>query len=272
MVAATAAPTPATLDGAPPRAAPVRLTNVSPEVGSERATLETLLDLQERDTAADRLRHRRDTLERREVLTQAEGRIADLEARLDDVGGRRDSAAREEQRFDDEARALETKAAEVERRLYSGEVASPRELQALQADVEQLRRHRRSLEDRELAVMEQREALDTELAELKSAAASIGSQATELREAVGREEATIDAELAAETLAREELASRIDAELLEEYERCRRHSRGAGAARLVGGTCQGCHLSIPATEAERIRKGPPGTVAHCDNCGCILVP
>jgi predicted nucleic acid-binding Zn-ribbon protein len=45
-----------------------------------------------------------------------------------------------------------------------------------------------------------------------------------------------------------------------------------GAAQLNGTTCQGCHLSIPSVEAERIRKSPAGTVAHCDNCGCILVP
>ena len=44
-------------------------------------------------------------------------------------------------------------------------------------------------------------------------------------------------------------------------------------ARLVGNTCQGCRLTIPATEVDRIRKaGPDGDVAHCDNCGAILVP
>ena len=57
------------------------------------------------------------------------------------------------------------------------------------------------------------------------------------------------------------------------YERCRRNAPGGvGAARLVGLTCQGCHLTIPSTEAERIRKSAEGTVAHCDNCGCILIP
>jgi hypothetical protein len=45
-----------------------------------------------------------------------------------------------------------------------------------------------------------------------------------------------------------------------------------GAARLVGTTCQGCHLTIPATEVDRIRKAPKGTVEYCDNCGAILVP
>jgi len=65
----------------------------------------------------------------------------------------------------------------------------------------------------------------------------------------------------------------IDAPMLALYERCRSiAASGIGAARLVGHTCQGCHLTIPATEVDALRKSPPGTVAHCDNCGAILVP
>lgn len=245
------------------------------EVGSEvstEAAYDTLLELQDRDTAADRLRHRRDALEERATLEGVAARLGDVETRRAELQGRRDEAAREEQRFDDEATSLEAKAAEVERKMYSGEIASPRELQAMQSDVEQLRRHQRGLEDRELAVMEQRGALDAEVGKLDAEVGALEAEAQELRDVLGRVEAEIDAELATETAARTELAARLPGDLLEEYERCRRRARGIGVARLAGGTCQGCHLSIPATEAERIRKGGGGTLAHCDNCGCILVP
>jgi uncharacterized protein len=241
------------------------------EVGSG-ITLDALIDLQEHDTAADRLRHRRDTLEERGTLGRAEGRLHEVTARRDELQSRRDESAQEEKRFDDESQSLEAKAAEVERKMYSGEVASPRELQAMQADVDQLRRHRRGLEERELAVMEQREALDREVEKLGEEASALEAEVQALRDALTREESTIDAELATETSARDELAAGLSPDVLEDYEDCRARARGVGAARLVGGTCQGCHLSIPATEAERIRKGPAGTVAHCDNCGCILVP
>lgn len=234
--------------------------------------LDTLLELQSRDTAIDRLRHRRDTLPERATLDTARTDFGVLEKQLADATPRRDEAAREERRFDDEARSLEEKAAEVERRMYSGEVTSPRELQVLQADVDQLRRHRRSLEDRELEVMERREALDAEVANLEARARELDGDATRLESVLSAAETEIDAELAEERAARDELAASVDASLLDDYERCREHARGVGAARLNGTTCQGCHLSIPSVEAERIRKSPPGTVAHCDNCGCILVP
>ena len=244
---------------------------MSAEVGSE-VMYDTLLDLQDHDTAADRLRHRRETLEERGALAGVEARFAEVDARRAELRTRRDDAAREEQRFDDEAKSLEERAAEVERKMYSGEIASPRELQSMQADVDQLRRHQRGLEDRELAVMEQREALDNEMAKLDAEAGALETEGGQLRDVLTRAEAEIDAALGAERAARDELAGRLSVELLDDYERCRRHARGIGAARLVAGTCQGCHLSIPSTEAERIRKGGAGVIAHCDNCGCILVP
>ena len=242
-------------------------------MGAEASVmLDTLLELQARDTAIDRLRHRRDTIPERAALDAVRTDLAAHEMRLADATERRDEVVSEERKFDDEAGSLETKAAEVERTMYSGEVTSPRELQMLQADVDQLRRHRRSLEDRELDVMERREALDAEVRELETRAGELQADAARLEGVLSAAEAEIDEELAGERAARDELAATVDAALLDDYERCRERARGVGAARLNGTTCQGCHLSIPSVEAERIRKSPPGTVAHCDNCGCILVP
>jgi predicted nucleic acid-binding Zn-ribbon protein len=234
--------------------------------------LDTLLELQTRDTAIDRLRHRRDTLPERAALESVRTELSAAGTQLAEVTAQREEVAREEQRFDDEARSLEDKAAEVERRMYSGEVSSPRELQALQADVEQLRRHRRGLEDRELEVMERRESFEPAVDQLRGRVGELESEAERLGAVLAEVEGEIDEELVGEIAARDEIAATVDASLLEDYERCRERARGVGAARLNGSTCQGCHLSIPSVEAERIRKSPPGTVAHCDNCGCILVP
>jgi uncharacterized protein len=234
--------------------------------------LDTLLELQTRDTAIDRLRHRSDTLPERAALESVRTELGTVGKQLAEATARREEVAREERRFDDEARSLEEKAAEVERRMYSGEVTSPRELQTLQADVDQLRRHRGGLEDRELEVMERRESLDAEVAEFDRRAGELETEAERLGAALSEVEGELDDELSGERSARDDIAATVDAGLLADYEQCRQRARGMGAARLNGTTCQGCHLSIPSVEAERIRKSPPGTVAHCDNCGCILVP
>jgi uncharacterized protein len=234
--------------------------------------LETLLLIQERDTALDRLRHRRAALPARSELAAREVDVKSNRVRVDELRRDRDEVLGEERRLDDEATSLETRAKEVEARLYSGTVASPRELQAMQADVDMLKRHRDGIEDRELEIMERREQLDQELAVADSALADAASEVDRLRGVIAEAEQEIDAEVTVESKARAELAGSVPERLLGDYERRRSRNRGSGVARLVGDTCQGCHLSIPSTEVERIRRGPEGSVAYCDNCGCILVP
>jgi len=234
--------------------------------------LETLLTLQEHDSALERLLHRHQTLPERDALAVAEARVAELDARLGTSRGERDRLAHEEQQLDDEARSLADKATEVESRMYSGEVSSPKELQAMQADVEQLRRHQRTIENRELELMEAREPLELTLAELEEQRRGLGAEVERLQSELAHAEADIISEMKSERATRDGIAAGIDPALVKEYDRCRAQAKGAGVARLLGTTCQGCHLSIPAIEAEQIKRSGGIPLAHCDNCGAILVP
>jgi uncharacterized protein len=234
--------------------------------------LEALLLVQEHDTARDRLRHRRAALPERVELDSRSTQLRALDAQAREIRGRRDTVLTDERRLDDEARILGTRADEADAKLYSGTVSSPRELQAMQADVEMLRRQRSDLEDQELEVMEAREALDAQLATLEADTAVVSADVERLGAAISAAETEIDEELAKEDMARAQQAAAVPASLLADYERRRAQNRGAGAARLVGTTCTACHLSIPSTEAERIRRDAGAVVAYCDNCGAILVP
>jgi uncharacterized protein len=236
------------------------------------STLDLLLLVQERDTALDRLRHRREALPARSELAAREADVAAHTTRVRELTAQRDEVLGEEKRLDDEASSLDARAKEVEQRLYSGTVASPRELQAMQADIDMLKRHRGDIEDRELEVMERREQLDQDLTVAQNALGDATAEADRLRGVIAESEAEIDAEIAVEEQARSQHTTQVPDSLLHDYERRRVRNRGAGVARLVGDTCQGCHLSIPSTEVERIRRAPEGSVAYCDNCGCILVP
>ncbi len=235
--------------------------------------LEQLLVVQEHDSAAEGLRHRRAILPEREVLARAEAEVAALEPQLADARGRRDEVAREVKRLDDESAAVTARVKEVEKLMYSGSVSSPRELQAMQADVEQLNKHSRTLDDRELELMERQEALDSEVGGIEQRIGDLRAEADTARGALVEKESAIDAELAVELEARGTAAGVLSPDLLAAYERIRQSNHGAGVARLIGNTCQGCRLTIPATEVDRIhRQGAEGTVFHCDNCGAILVP
>lgn len=233
--------------------------------------LERLLVVQEHDLALDRLRHQRATLPARARLEAAHAAIAAGAPGLAEVRDRRDAVARDARRLDDEVSAVRAKAAEANRTLYSGSVTAVKELQALQAEVDQLGARQRELEDRELELMEANEGLDAEVGVLESAEAVHREAAAAALVELKAAEAEVDAEIAVEIAARADAAAGITGSLLATYEQIRARAHGVGVARLVGGTCQGCRLSIPATEVDRISRGVPGD-SRCDNCGAILVP
>src|ERR671932_37908 len=66
-------------------------------------------------------------------------------------------------------------------------------------------------------------------------------------------------------------ASGLPPELSRLYEQLRTKLGGIGAARLVNARCSGCHLPLPATELDRIRREPPDALIRCDQCGRVLV-
>ena len=235
------------------------------------AAYDDLLTLQTHDSAVDRLRHRRATLPERAELEAKRAAHGELEAQRLEVAARRDAELREERRLEDEVRSLEAKAKAVDQKMYSGTVSSPKELQAMQADVEQLQRQAREREDEELEVLVRREALDEEVTGIEAAQAALVAEMQALLAAVGAQEREIDADLATEEAARAALSPGIPESALRLYEQIRVANKGVGAARLVGMNCQACHLALPATEVDRIRHLPADELVRCEHCGAILV-
>ena len=134
-----------------------------------------------------------------------------LAAQIGVLTGQRDEVAHEEKRLDDEASSLRDKASEVEAKMYSGSVSSPRELQAMQADVDQLRRHERNLETRELELMEAREPLDSNLAELDTQRSRARRRSRPRTCVAGASaEVAIDQEMAEERKARDAIAGELE--------------------------------------------------------------
>jgi uncharacterized protein len=232
---------------------------------------DALLQVQEHDTTCDQLEHRVRTLPARGQLEACMARVAAVEVKGAEVQGARDELARGQQRLEDEIALLRDKANEHDRRLYSGTIANPRELQALQDEIAALRRRIGQLEDQELELMEQIEPLDSALAGLASEAAALDDEARRLRASIAEQEAEAAAELEAVRGRREAIAAEVDEELLAEYDVLRRRLGGVAIARLVGGSCGGCHLGLSAVEVDRLRHLPPEEPARCEECGRLLV-
>ena len=230
-----------------------------------------LLAVQEHDTRTDQLNHRIETLPVRSDLVQLADDVRAVDDQLADAQRRRDELGRSQQRLEDEIASLTERANQAEKQLYSGAVTNPRELQALQDDVASIRRRIGQLEDDELEIMELVEPVDAERTQLTGERERLDAEGARLRAALDEAESELAAQLAAVQAEREAAAAEVPDELWPEYDKLRARFGGVGIARLVGSTCQGCHLALPAVEVDRIRKLPLDEAVHCEECGRLLV-
>lgn len=233
--------------------------------------LETLLEVQDLDLELDRHQRRAQQLPQRQALADAVRTIGELEESYQQAAAEAATASSYQRRLEDELGSQNSKIAEADRHLYSGEVTSPKELQALQANLDSLRRHGSRIEDDLLNAMEVREPLDEAAAELLARLTSARAM---------RDQAEADLKEATDSILqsamqvkkhRDELAKSVPSQLMGAYANTRQRLGGVALARLVGSQCSGCHLSLPAAEVSRIHREHL-VATNCDECGRILVP
>lgn len=233
--------------------------------------LHQLLTLQDHDTRIDQLNHRRATMPERERLGALRTTGQRLATAVAELSGQRTTLAREQRRLEDQVAAIEEKRRSVDKAMYGGTVTNPRELQAMQEEMNSLARRQGQLEDQVIELMEQVEPIDARLAALTAEVDTNRSEVGTAEQQVAEAEADITSELARETAERDEARVGLPAELVEEYGHLRSRNGGVGVARLAGSQCGGCHLTLSAVEVARIKKLPPEAVTHCEECGRILV-
>jgi predicted nucleic acid-binding Zn-ribbon protein len=232
---------------------------------------ESLLAVQALDTRADQLAHRFESLPERGRLAEIGEQADGIDRQLAAVDQRRGELSRSQQRLEDEVASLTERANQAEKQLYSGSVSNPRELQALQDDIASIKRRIGQIEDDELEIMELSEPVDAQRAELAAQREKLDADAQSVAAALAEAVSAIDAERAEVQRDRAAAAEDVPGELWPEYDKLRSQLGGVAIARLVGTTCQGCHLALSAVEVDRIRKLSPDEPVHCEECGRLLV-
>lgn len=233
--------------------------------------LDALLALQDLDTRIDQEVHRRAALPQRGELAQVERSLAQLRTARAGVAATRGEVAARQELAEKELKATEDRVAHVTIMLFGGTVRASRELQAMAADVDSLKKRASDLEDRALALMDEREPLDEQVAQLDAQADVLEERRDALGQALAEAEAAVDGALAELTARRPLLQAAVPGTLLPTYERLRARLGGVAVARLIGGHCDGCHLALPAVELDRIRHHDAGALEYCEQCGRILV-
>lgn len=231
--------------------------------------MDRLLELQEIDSAADRLEARKRQLEVGDELRAARAAMEETESRLGELRLALDAIGREQQRLEHEIDSMARKAQAEEKRLYDGSIVNAKELEALQHEIANLKDRRGRAEDELLEQMLRREDLESRASELEAEMAEARARVEEIGGDAVKELEEIDAALRAKRSAREGLVPELDDELLELYEDLRRQKKGIGAAALVDGVCSACHEKLSALELDRLKK--TDGVKRCEYCRRIVI-
>ena len=113
--------------------------------------------------------------------------------------------------------------------------------------------------------------INSRITELITQEAGFAAEITDLE--IRKENALAAFNTELESIATERAAtlSTVPPDFIALYEKIRTSNNGTGAAALIAGTCNGCHLSINAVELKRIADLAEDEVIRCEECRCILV-
>jgi predicted nucleic acid-binding Zn-ribbon protein len=230
-----------------------------------------LLELAELDAELGRIDHRRQGLPEHEELRELEERDAQLRDSLAALEAEDGDLRRGQAKAESDVEQVSTRVDRDRKRLDTGQVSSPRELENLQSEIASLGRRQSDLEEIVLDVMERRETAQQAHRDAVAERARIatGIAAVTARRDIALGELAEQARKAGSRRA--EVAAQEPAELLALYDRLRAQHDGVGAAALRRGRCEGCHLSMNTVDLNSIRAAAPDEVLRCEECRRILI-
>lgn len=230
-----------------------------------------LLDLQKHDTELLQLAHRRSALPQIAQVQDLAAQLGSFQLKLVAIKTEISDISLAQTKADNDVSQVVQRAERDQQRLDSGAVTSSKDLEALQHEIVSLRKRQTELEDVELEIMEQLEQARAVQVEIEAQVVATSAELEQATHSRDDEFADIDALIANEMSVRQQVAQNVDPELLALYDKVRIDLGGVGAALLHRGACQGCHISLDATEVDRIRNLPSDTVVRCEECRRILV-
>lgn len=224
-----------------------------------------LYRLQEIDTTWDRVRRRILQLQKMSggspELVQMRERTRAVETELQDV-------RRQQREAEAESASLAQRIMESEGILMGGQVRNPKELEALNANVESMRRHKGALDDRSVEAMVKADEIGQHFAVQSSTLQSQEAEWQSQQQNIDEELQKRKKEYVYLKNMREQLVKDMDGKMLEQYEYLRGRKNGIAVAKLENGSCTACHMQVPVGLISSVRRNDQ--LVPCAACGRIL--
>lgn len=224
-----------------------------------------LLALQEIDTEIGRLHAERETLDRGDRVERA---LQTRQAKLAAAERRLHGFEAEQRNAELELKALEEKKHGESRKLYEGRITAPRELQALQSEVEALERQRQRLDEAILRRADEIEAARKNVEAVRSTVEEAEKALSVMRKRYNKASSRIDAELAKYEPERARIAATINKDTLRRYDDIRKRNHNLAAVRVQIGACGGCRMKVGSAVLRRIAAND--SYVYCESCTRFL--
>lgn len=226
--------------------------------------LEKLLRLQDRDQRI---------AETQSALASIPKELAAREADLAALRKALDSKKARSREIETERKTLENEVLSHRERIsrYKTQQLQTRkneEYAALAHEIDAVEKQITSIEDREIELMEEMEALAPSLKEADAAFHEGVQKNSAQVAAIGQKRGNLGAQLDSLQTTRPALLEGIDEDLLDLYTRLFKAKNGAAVVALEQGICTGCHMSVPQQTVVETRSGRQ--IVQCPQCGRIL--
>ena len=228
------------------------------------AELDTLFKLQEID---DRLLEKKREIAKYEAqLAERKAAIAACDKRIEELGVRRKQLVND--RAFAERRVTENQDQLRDRRQRLGRVRTEKELRANENEINSMREEISQHEEELLALMDQVDAVEAEVAAAKAERQEITDadhrHVEEEAERIAALQTAID-EIKKE---REAVVGELDGAIVKRYDMVLERRGGRAVVQITSGSCGGCHMGIPPQTVIEILRA--GAIRVCPNCQRIL--
>ena len=222
-----------------------------------------LLELQKLDQKESALRHKRDSHPAHATVREFAGRVADLQRAAI-------SQSAVIARIEDEIAKVSERRKRQQSRIDNNQVPL-RDISAMEHEIAQMDRRLAKLEDDQVEAEERVEAARAAQDQMKAEAQAIAADIEALKAQFEADVADADDELRRVIAARRELADRLPADLLEEYEEARRRNGALAVIEVRDGYGVGVAADLSPMELERIRLTPADELYLTEDTAQIVV-
>jgi predicted nucleic acid-binding Zn-ribbon protein len=168
-----------------------------------------------------------------------------------------------------ESRSLAERIESADKQLMSGEIHIPKELEALQASAEALRRQRSLVEDSAVEAMMHVDELKALAEEQRDKVATLEETWSSSQDVLRAEETKMKRNYVVLKRKRASVAAELPPSLLAKYENMRKRRGGVAVAPVRDTECGACHVSLPTGVISALR-GDLDDLVLCTSCGRYL--